>query len=274
MDEKLKIIPFIFLFLIVFISAAQPVQLNVNTNVGLDVTYSQYEYAKVDTAFQLNIHVYNKSTGLKLDNTTTNCTLHLYHPNGSHLWIGTFDYDLVSTDFNIDIDANNFTLYGIHAYEIDCESTDIGGFASGKYDVNYLGKAIDTPQAILYGFFFLIIFFFMFALIFIIDKLPSSNTRDEEGKILSISYLKYLRGSLWFFEWMLLIGILYLASNLAFAFLTEQLFANILLVLFKITFGLTPVIVIVWVIWIIVNMFHDKELQNLLNRGFFPQGKI
>ena len=84
----------------------------------------------------------------------------------------------------------------------------------------------------------------------------------------------YLRPALWFFEWMLFITLLFLTSNIAFAYLNEQMFANILFALFKITFGITPLILIVWIIWIFVEMFHDKEFQGMLNRGFFPQGKI
>ena len=76
------------------------------------------------------------------------------------------------------------------------------------------------------------------------------------------------------FEWMLFIGILFMFSNLGFAFLEEELFSQTLFVLFKICFGVTPLIVIVWMIWIIASMFHDKEFQQMLNRGMFPQGTI
>jgi len=72
------------------------------------------------------------------------------------------------------------------------------------------------------------------------------------------------------FEWMLFTGILYLFSNLGFAFLEEEMFSQTLFMLFKVCFSLTPVIVIVWFIWIIVSMFHDKEFQQMLNRGMLP----
>jgi len=96
----------------------------------------------------------------------------------------------------------------------------------------------------------------------------------KEGNLMSISYLKYLRNIFYVFEWMLFIAALYISSNLAFAYLNEELFAKILFVLFRITFGVTPIIVIVWMAWIFVSMFHDKELQKLLNRGIFPEGRL
>jgi len=63
---------------------------------------------------------------------------------------------------------------------------------------------------------------------------------------------------------------MFIASNLAFAFLEEEMFANMLFTIFQVSFGAAPVIVIVWIIWIFVTMFHDKQFQSMLNRGFFP----
>jgi len=110
--------------------------------------------------------------------------------------------------------------------------------------------------------------------LFGISHLPSRNQQDEEGRILSVTYLKYFRPVLWFLEWMLFIAMLYLSSNLAFAYLNEELFANILFTLFKVSLGVTPIIVIVWIIMIYVQMFHDRQFQQMLNRGIFPQGRL
>ena len=151
---------------------------------------------------------------------------------------------------------------------------DGGNYSDGKIEVTYTGKTINSAQAILYSAFFFILVFVFIMVIFGIQQLPSDNERDEEGKILSITYLKYLRNVLWFFEWMLFIGILYISSSLAFAYLHEELFAQILFTFFRISFGITPIIVIVWMIWIFVRMFHDKQMQQVLNRGMFPQGRL
>jgi len=162
-------------------------------------------------------------------------------------------------------------------YDINGEG-DLDGtatsFDSLYFEVTYAGIIFNTSQAILYFILLIVIMFVFFITLFGINKLPSSNIQDEEGKILSITYLKYLRPVLWTFEWMLIIAILFISSNIAFAYLGEQLFAKIIFTLFRISFGLTPIIIIVWLIWIFVSMFHDKQFQNMLNRGIFPQGKL
>ncbi len=168
-----------------------------------------------------------------------------------------------------------------------CNTTEIGeylvhGFGDPAstltiwdytFKITYAGNSITSSQSILYlGLLGILIFTFIITL-FGINKLPSRNMRDEEGRILSISYLKYLRDAGWMFVWMLVISILYLGSNLAFAYLNEQLFAQVLLTLFKVAFAVTPIIITVWLIWIFVSMFHDKQFQRILNRGMFPEGK-
>jgi len=154
---------------------------------------------------------------------------------------------------------------------------DVSGVDSSfaiYFDITYKGYVVSSSQATLYAILLLVFIFIFIITILGINQLPSSNTQDEEGKILSISYLKYLRPVGWFFLWMLFIAILFLSSNIAFAFLTGQLFAQTLFTLFKVCFGLTPVIVVVWIIWIYRQMFHDKQMQKMLNRGMFPEGRL
>jgi len=147
-------------------------------------------------------------------------------------------------------------------------------YYTDTFEVTYLGEKASTSQSIIYMILFSVMIFVFFMIIFFINLLPASNMKDEEGRILSITYLKYFRLPLWFIEWMLFIAILYLSSSLAFAYLGEELFAQILFVLFRVCFGFTPVILIVMIIWMFVKMFHDKQFQNMLNRGIFPEGKI
>jgi len=73
---------------------------------------------------------------------------------------------------------------------------------------------------------------------------------------------------------MLVIAILYMFSNLGFAFLEEELFSQTLFMLFKVCLAITPLIVIVGFIWILVSMFQDKEFQKMLNRGMMPGAQL
>jgi hypothetical protein len=148
------------------------------------------------------------------------------------------------------------------------------GFSILSFDVTYLGKQLDSGKAIMYlGFLSLLVLIFILNFV-AMAFLPKKNQTDEEGRILSITYLKYFRNVLMMTGYFLFIGITFIASNLAFAFLEEELLAQTLYVIYRISFGLAPLVVFVWLIWTFVSMFHDKQFQKMINRGMFPQGRI
>jgi len=180
----------------------------------------------------------------------------------------------------------NMTALGSGAFGYNFTDTivgrhDVTGVSDGctktfatYFEITGTGFGLDTPKSIVYiGLFVVFIFFFVLTL-FGISKLPDSNSQDIEGRILQISYLKYLRPVLYVFLYFLIIGMVFMASNLGFAYLGETLFANVFFTLYKILFGLSPVVFIVWIISFFVMFFHDKKFQEMLNRGIFPQGRI
>ena len=195
----------------------------------------------------------------------------IQYPNMSKEYVNA---EMTKNDSSFYYEFNKTSQLGTYNY---CGYGDVSGTNTTycyDFTVTYLGKQLTTDKAIVY-FIFLILFVLIFVGTFIfIGFLPSKNERDEEGRIMSISYLKYFRNVLYMFEWMLFIGILYMFSNLGFAFLEEELFSQALFMLFKVCFGLTPLIVIIWFVWIIASMFHDKDFQQMLNRGMFPGDSI
>ncbi len=179
------------------------------------------------------------------------------------------------TIYNYTLPSNLASDFGLYETDVFCTNyVGNNGTSNFFFKLTYNGKEITQAQSTIYIGLFIVLLFIFIITLFGINLLPRYNQQDEEGKILSISYLKYFRPVLWFFEWMLFITMMYLSSNLAFAYLNEQLFAKILFVVFQICFGLTPLIVIIWMIWIFVSMFHDKQFQKMLNRGMFPQGRL
>jgi len=216
-----------------------------------------------------------KGDTIELPQECTSCSFvilsSIQYPNMSKIYL---NQNMTKSDSSFNYSFSDTTELGIYNY---CGYGDVDGTNTTfcyDFTITYLGKQLTTEKAIIY-FIFLILFILIFIGTFIfIGFLPNKNEKNEEGKILSISYLKYFRNVLYMFEWFLFIGILFMFSNLGFAFLEEELFSQTLFMLFKICMGISPVIVIVWFIWIIVSMFHDKDFQNMLNRGMFPQGTI
>ena len=231
-------------------------------------TFKQYDSA------DSYVHVFNTSNGMPIISGTS-CYWHLYNETGSHIAIG-FDstVDAQGFDYEFEIDGANFSKLGQYSFIIQCNNSIGGGFVAGSFEVTSTGRKLSSSQSILYIGLLAIFVLILFASFFGMNLLPKSNTQDKEGKILSVNYLKYLRLPLWLFAYFLFIAIIFLSSNIALAFLQEQMFGKMLFAIFNILFALAPVVIILIVISFFIRFYHDKEFQKLINRGMFPQGKF
>jgi len=250
-------------------SAVPPFATVQEFNTGLILVTSPQQYLQQNEDFTVNFWVHNISNGAHIDNTTVSCSFYLANATGDLIVEGVVEYN-VNEYWDFLILGANFSEVGEYNWGIDCHGINLGGATTGAYLVNSVGQELTESQSLLSIGLMLILILFMGVIFFGIGLLPARNTKDEEGRILSISYLKYLRSTLWFVEWMLVIAVLFIASNLAIAYLIDGLLADVFFTLFHMCFALTPLIVIVWMIWIFVSMFHDKQFQRLLNRGMFP----
>lgn len=264
---------------IAIVGAVKPSQSSTG-DTGIDIRSPPIDFIKVGRDVIAHTHAFNKSDGLPLDSSTTSCYIHVYNQTGSDIIEATMVFEGDDPfDWKYDIGGGNFSSVGEYSFLISCNTSaigggGIGGFVSGGLHVTETGLEFTTEKAIIYIGLLLVMFFVFMMNIWFINQLPSRNQQDEEGRIMSITYLKYLRSPLWFIEWMLFVAILFISSNIAFAYLEVGLLANILFVLFQITFGITPVIVIVWIVWIFAQLFHDRQFQAMLNKGIFPQGRL
>ena len=227
----------------------------------------------IPLASALDYPTHKQNTELQFSitsNNATQCNLtSINAPAGNVITINQIGTRSSQT-FNFTVGGGNYSEFGSYCHNIECYDGSTINSGDECYEVNYFGKELTSSQATIYIGLLGILIFTLFISFFGINALPASNTKDEEGRILSINYLKHFRLVLWLVSYFLLIAIIYLSSNIAFAFLSEQLFAKLLFAIFTVLLVLSPVVVIVLMISFFVKFFHDKEFQRMLNRGIFP----
>jgi len=218
-----------------------------------------------DNYHQLNTPLYFSITS----NNATKCNLTTINSPNSILIINQEGTKLSRT-FNFSVNANNYSEKGRYCHNIEC--SDSVTFTTGQecYQVNYLGKELTQSQSTVYLGLLVILILIMVATFIGIGYLPNQNEQDPEGKIMSITYLKYFRLPLWVFIYFLAIGIIYLASGIARAFLNDSGFAKLLWAIFIMMFSLSPLIIILIVVYFFIKFYEDKQFQQYLNRGIFP----
>jgi hypothetical protein len=142
-----------FIFSLNFISAIPP-QTNINTNEGLEISYPKFDSILVGKDFNLSIHVFNISNGLII--TNADCELEIYNQSGNHL-IDNLNLTQISDEYNVLLSGENLTNEGIYSYNIYCNTTSLGGFVDGNFQITTNGRESDSLQ--LYTRIFLLLFF-------------------------------------------------------------------------------------------------------------------
>jgi len=105
-----------------------------------------------------------------------------------------------------------------------------------------------------------------------INRLPSSDTYNEEGILLGINNLKYLRSVLWAVAWGFLLGIIFIASNISLAYLPATLFGDFFFMIYRVLFLITLPMLIIYFLYLFAKIFRDKEIKRLMDRGVEIRG--
>lgn len=222
---------------------------------------------------EINLEPVEKNRCIQLQQTCDNCTYvnvsSVTFPNSTVLNINNkmtkngvnYNYSFCSTE---SLGKYIFSVYG--------DKDTILTIEEGTFEVTYTGDLLDTQKSILYVALLGILVFFFILIIYFAGKLPDSEVRNEEGQLVDINNLKYLGSVLLFVDWMILIAIFYITSNLAFAYLGETLFAQVLFMIYKVCFRLTIPLIFIWFIWIFVRIMKDKKLKGMIEKGIYPEG--
>ena len=135
------------------------------------------------------------------------------------------------------------------------------------FELTTTGFELTEARAIIFiGLLGLLAFLFVVS-IFGFSALPSGDTKDQDGMIIDINNLKYIRPVLLVVAWVLLMTMFFIGSNIGFAYLGSTLVANILFDIYKIMMILTLPFMVFWLVWIFVKIFQDGELKKILDRG-------
>lgn len=263
---------FLFLFVFPLISAPPSTPTIINFDQGYEIVVAPEGFLKQYEDYQLNFFVYNISNGVHIDNSTTDCYFYMANSTGNVLIYQEVTFVLGNEYWKVDIQGGNFSYLEVYPYGIKCESSSLGGTSVGYFEVTGTGYELTPARAGTYSIIFGLLIFIFITIMLGITKLPDGNDTNENGQLMSINNLKYLRGVLLLFEYLLVVGMVYLSSNLSFAYLGEQLFAKVLFTIFTIMSYMILPIIIVWFVWIFAQIIDDKRMRRLIEHGIY-EGK-
>lgn len=220
--------------------------------------------------------VYESGTNISLSQSCYNngtycsgsavCYISIFSPTGEFL---TNNIEMTNQNafFNYSLDSSNTTELGDYEYRIMCDDSGLSNFGVFGFEVTPSGTSPTTAHAIFYviAFVFSIVFFLLALLGGI--KLPWKNNYSEDGYLLNVSDLKYLKLFCWFFAYICLIWLAWLgrAVNNMFLFVDAGTGVFDGLFFFLMAFFVPVFFVTAFVGF--VRYLNDKKFQNLLSRG-------
>lgn len=148
------------IFVIPLLSAVPPQE----SSTGFNIRAGIESYVQKDTFFDTHLHVFDVDTGLPVTDGI-GCYVHLYSPNGTHLFEGYDETVGHNFDYAFEIEGGNFSEIGTRLFIAQCNGTfnaeQKGGFYSQELEVNGYGEELITSLAINFNFamVFLIILF-------------------------------------------------------------------------------------------------------------------
>jgi len=227
------------------------------------VTSAEPIYANVNENFKVSIPVFTNNMS---SCSNCDCDISINYPNGTRS-ISKHNASVVNGQTNYTFNQTFHKVNGDYATTIHCISGSDNGFTTYVLRLNPTGEEVTTEQTYLYilGLFFLLLL--IFGTVFLIGKLPSNDSVDDRNMILQVNQLKHLRKVLWVVVWGLSMAIVFVISNIALAFLTNEMLGNLFFTFYQIMFWATVIMLPLWLIWIFYSIWQDREVKKMLNRG-------
>lgn len=222
-----------------------------------------------------NLGTFKKDSNIQLFQSCDTCTYvnlsSVKLPNGTILLYNTATTKSGTT---YTIDFSETTLQGDYSYEV-CGDKD-GTFTCEIIDfsINYNGEETSTPQGIIYAVLMGLLVILFFISIYGVSVLPSKDERTDDGLIVDAGNLKHLRKVVMFVSYALLMGIFYIASNIGFVVLTNEMFGKVMFTIFQVMYRMLLPVIVLTLIWIFVSMYQDKEMKKMIERGGDDFGDI
>ena len=201
-------------------------------------------------------------------NNATSCNwTYIQYPDGSK-----FSSQKVmtkqSTDFNYTINSGNFSQLGSTCLGITCYDEITYESGSVCREVTSTGTNLSTSQSIIYFVFLLASIGLFFLCLYYSIKIPWQHQRNEEGEVIGINDLRYVKMFLVVITYIILMFISGLLRSIIANFIPELGVSSFFEWIFWIMLScLWPLVIISFVVGIILFL-NSKKLQKAIQRGF------
>jgi hypothetical protein len=223
-----------------------------------------------------SIGVFKQNQEMQITNycSTADCTYanltRIILPNSTIINVNE-EMTQIGNDFNYSYTP---TLIGTYSFNTCSNPSGESVCDSDTFEVTTSGTQLNgSKTALNLGLLFLMLCLFVISL-FTMFQLPNKKEIKDNGEIINRGWITYVKPILFILSWSLLMAIIFIASGIALQYLYFDMFGKLLFNLYKIMMGLTLPMIVIWLIWIFVSIFQDKETKRMIERGGDDFGQI
>jgi len=198
---------------------------------------------------------------------TADCNVSVFYPNGSYLKNNSEMTNQGTGVFTLTLNENNITQIGEYEWTAFC--CDNGNCATGfdMFEITPSGFNLTTGQGIVYSIFLIaMLFTFIFCFIGAI-KLPWKDNMNDDGMIIGVNDLKYVKVFLYVISYLLLMFFFAIMRSITLNFLSLDNVSIVFNWLFWIMFSFLWPLIVVSLILTVVSFLNGKKLMKALERG-------
>jgi len=202
---------------------------------------------------------------LQTISNATACQLTLYYPNQS-VGLDNVTMTKIGDIYNYSFCSN--IVSGTYIYVTQCNPNDVWSDPIPvDYPVNGYGSEVTGSQIAGYAILLTLSLLILALTVYGSFSIPWNNNRDEEGRVISINDLKYLRVVGLVFAYLELLLIISIAKNMALGFLLNDGIYNLFNIIY--TFMMVGMLVFfpLLIFFTIVIWLNDKTTQKAIARG-------
>ena len=211
-----------------------------------------------------------KGNVIELTQSCSNCSYmnltSIKYPNKTYAFRGDAAMSAVSGEYNYTwSDTETLGIYE-WCFEGDVDGqTDVP--ACLRFEVSNQGFSVNEGQGTIYVFLTIGVFFLFLLTLYFGIGIGGGNKKDYSGKIVGVNYKKYLKMSLLFASYLILIFFFAIGKGMSYSFLSSTEVYSFFTVGFSLLLvGLVPVMMLS-ITLLIINTIMDKKIQKAIIRG-------
>jgi len=196
--------------------------------------------------------------------STATCNITSQYPNSSYLLNNQALTNLNNGDFNVSV---IFIELGEYQTEVNCQDLGQNNTANFPITITQTGSIISTAQGIIYIIFLVVLIFIFLLCLYGAIYIPWGHGRAEDGSIVSVNDLKYLKIVLFVASYLSLMFIFGIMRGITANFLFMTGFSGIFNFMYWLLFSFLWPLLILSLIITVVSFLKNLEIKESILRN-------